>query len=134
MLSFIFQISLFSWQLASKHLGLYPLSYDLDGASSALLRLWKVCNYKLKLIIPTASCWQSYVYWRGVKNDYTKMWQHIVLCKQMTVSMKTVPHFILSAIWQRIFNALSELVGSLLRWCSLNRKMMTSLIFNFCTI
>lgn len=37
----------FTVQLVSKRLGLWPSSYDLDGASSALLRLWKV--YKLNL-------------------------------------------------------------------------------------
>lgn len=37
----------FTVQLVSKRLGLWPSSYDLDGASSALLRLWKV--YKLDL-------------------------------------------------------------------------------------
>lgn len=37
----------FTVQLVSKRLGLWPSSYDLDGASCALLRLWKV--YKLDL-------------------------------------------------------------------------------------
>lgn len=37
----------FTVQLVSKRLGLWPSTYDLDGASSALLRLWKV--YKLDL-------------------------------------------------------------------------------------
>ena len=37
----------FTVQLVSKRLGLWPSSYDLEGASNALLRLWRV--YKLDL-------------------------------------------------------------------------------------
>ncbi|XP_062605458.1 prolyl 4-hydroxylase subunit alpha-1-like [Saccostrea cucullata] len=37
----------FTVQLVTKRLGLWPSKYDLDGASHALLRLWKV--YKLNL-------------------------------------------------------------------------------------
>ncbi|XP_048728685.2 prolyl 4-hydroxylase subunit alpha-2-like isoform X1 [Ostrea edulis] len=37
----------FTVQIVHKHLGLWPSMYDMDGASHALLRLWKV--YKLNL-------------------------------------------------------------------------------------
>ena len=52
--SYIFFITLFfpsdlnfTVQLVSKRLGLWPSTYDLEGASNALLRLWRV--YKLDL-------------------------------------------------------------------------------------
>lgn len=70
----------------SKRLGLWPSSYDLDGASSALLRLWKV--YKLDLnefidgIVQTYTADQPMSddevltvakYADGVKDDYSEM-------------------------------------------------------------
>lgn len=46
--NFIFLSDLnFTVQLVSKRLGLWPSTYDLEGASNALLRLWRV--YKLDL-------------------------------------------------------------------------------------
>lgn len=76
----------FTVQLVSKRLGLWPSSYDLDGASNALLRLWKV--YKLDLnkfidgIVQTYTADQPMSddevltvakYADGVKDDYSEM-------------------------------------------------------------
>lgn len=88
----------FTVQLVSKRLGLWPSSYDLDGASNALLRLWKV--YKLDLnkfidgIVQTYTADQPMSddevltvakYADGVKDDYSEMrWLEASFVQEIT--------------------------------------------------